>query len=163
MMNPDRTSDAELIRLHGISDPNALGVLLRRHQDRMWTVAIRILGEHDEAAAALQDAFATAVRCAPRNCADADVIIWLHKTVVDACLGRITRRQARERRSDILEALQHIAPDQRIALVLVDMQGYSPEQAATILGCTSTTVRHRCARGRARLLPLLRGRSSERR
>ncbi|MEV5967033.1 sigma factor-like helix-turn-helix DNA-binding protein [Kribbella sp. NPDC051952] len=154
-MNLHRSSDAELIRLHGISDPNALGVLLRRHQDRMWTVAIRILGEHDEAAAALQDAFASIVRRTPRSCADADVIIWLHKTVVDACLARITRRQARERRSDILEALQHLAPEQRIALVLVDMQGYSPEQAATILGCTPITVRHRCARGRARLLPLL--------
>ena len=45
--------------------------------------------------------------------------------------------------------------DQRAALVLVDMEGYSVEEAAQILGCASGTVKSRCARGRARLLPLL--------
>ena len=46
-------------------------------------------------------------------------------------------------------------PDQRTALVLVDMEGYSVEEAAQILGCAPGTVKSRCARGRARLLPLL--------
>jgi RNA polymerase sigma-70 factor (ECF subfamily) len=45
--------------------------------------------------------------------------------------------------------------DQRAALVLVDMEGYSVEEAAQILGCASGTVKSRSARGRARLLPLL--------
>jgi RNA polymerase sigma-70 factor (ECF subfamily) len=40
--------------------------------------------------------------------------------------------------------------------VLVDMEGYSIEEAAAILGCAPGTVKSRCARGRARLLPLLR-------
>lgn len=44
--------------------------------------------------------------------------------------------------------------DQRAALVLVDMEGYSVEEAAEILGCPGT-IKSRCARGRARLLPLL--------
>ena len=46
-------------------------------------------------------------------------------------------------------------PDQRAALVLVDMEGYSVEEAAAILGCAVGTVKSRCARGRARLAPLL--------
>ena len=46
-------------------------------------------------------------------------------------------------------------PDQRAALVLVDMEGYSVEEAAAILGCAVGTVKSRCARGRARLVPLL--------
>ena len=45
--------------------------------------------------------------------------------------------------------------DQRAALVLVDMEGYSLEEAAEILGCAPGTIKSRCARGRARLLPLL--------
>ena len=45
--------------------------------------------------------------------------------------------------------------DQRAALVLVDMEGYSVEEAAQILGCASGPVKSRCARGRGRLLPLL--------
>jgi DNA-directed RNA polymerase specialized sigma24 family protein len=36
------------------------------------------------------------------------------------------------------------------------MEGYSIEEAAAILGCAPGTVKSRCARGRARLLPLLR-------
>jgi RNA polymerase sigma-70 factor (ECF subfamily) len=62
-----------------------------------------------------------------------------------------------ERRTRVLAALSLLPPAQRAALVLVDMQGFSVEEAATILECAPGTVKSRCARGRARLLPLLRG------
>jgi RNA polymerase sigma-70 factor (ECF subfamily) len=35
------------------------------------------------------------------------------------------------------------------------MEAYSVEEAAVILGCAPGTIKSRCARGRARLLPLL--------
>ncbi|HEX6248764.1 MAG TPA: RNA polymerase sigma factor SigM [Nocardioidaceae bacterium] len=60
-----------------------------------------------------------------------------------------------EQRATVLRALQTLGPDQRAALVLVDMQGYSVAEAAAILDCAPGTVKSRCARGRARLLPLL--------
>ena len=44
---------------------------------------------------------------------------------------------------------------QRMALVLVDMMGYPVADAAEILGVSVGTVKSRCARGRARLLPYL--------
>ncbi len=53
------------------------------------------------------------------------------------------------------DALGQISPDQRAALVLVDMEGYSVEEAARMLGCATGTVKSRCSRGRARLAPLL--------
>jgi len=56
---------------------------------------------------------------------------------------------------DVVAALATLNPDQRAALVLVDMEGYSVEEAARMLGCAPGTVKSRCARGRARLLPLL--------
>ena len=62
-----------------------------------------------------------------------------------------------ERRSAVLTALETLPADQRAALVLVDMEGYSIEETATILGCAPGTVKSRCSRGRARLLPLLAG------
>jgi RNA polymerase sigma-70 factor, ECF subfamily len=62
-----------------------------------------------------------------------------------------------ERRAAVLEALGSLTPDQRAALVLVDMQGCSTEEAAAILGCATGTVKSRCSRGRARLAPLLAG------
>ena len=52
-------------------------------------------------------------------------------------------------------ALAHAARDQRAALVLVDMEGHSVDEAAAILGVPPGTVKSRCSRGRARLLPLL--------
>jgi RNA polymerase sigma-70 factor, ECF subfamily len=60
-----------------------------------------------------------------------------------------------ERRDAVLGALDLLPPDQRAALVLVDMEGYSVEEAARILECPVGTVKSRCSRGRARLLPLL--------
>ena len=61
----------------------------------------------------------------------------------------------RERRDVVLAALDTLPPDQRAALVLVDMEGYSVEETAAILDCAPGTVKSRCSRGRARLLPLL--------
>jgi len=59
----------------------------------------------------------------------------------------------KEQRSVVAEALSTLNADQRATLVLVDTEGYSVEEA--ILCCASGTVKNRCARGRARLLPLL--------
>jgi RNA polymerase sigma-70 factor, ECF subfamily len=61
----------------------------------------------------------------------------------------------RDRRDAVLRALATLPFDQRAALVLVDMEGYSVEETAVILGCRPGTVKSRCARGRARLVPLL--------
>jgi len=52
-------------------------------------------------------------------------------------------------------ALRLIPPEQRAALVLVDMLGYPVADAAAVLEISPGTVKSRCARGRARLLPHL--------
>ena len=60
-----------------------------------------------------------------------------------------------ERRTAVLAALGTLPADQRAALVLVDMEGYSIEETAAILECAEGTIKSRCSRGRAKLLPLL--------
>jgi RNA polymerase sigma factor (sigma-70 family) len=179
----DGLEDHELIRLHVAGDPHAFGLIVKRHRDRMWAVAIRTTGDQEEAADALQDAFISAFRRADSFRGDSKVTTWLHRIVVNACLDRIRRRQVRaaeplpdeqdraaqlagperedpaevrERQVDVLNALKQLNEDQRSALVLVDMEGYSVEEAAAILNCAPGTVKSRCARGRAKLLPLLR-------
>ena len=62
---------------------------------------------------------------------------------------------ASERRRAVLRALATLPGEQRAALVLVDMEGYGVAEAAEILDCAVGTVKSRCARGRARLAPLL--------
>jgi RNA polymerase sigma-70 factor (ECF subfamily) len=62
---------------------------------------------------------------------------------------------ARETALDVTAALALLPVEQRAALVLVDMYGWSVQDAAEALECAPGTVKSRCARGRARLLPLL--------
>jgi RNA polymerase sigma-70 factor (ECF subfamily) len=136
------------------------------------------LGDREEAADALQDALLSAFR-AGRGAAfrgDAAPTTWLHRIVVNACLDRVRRRAARPADPlpehdvpargdavasritgiDVEAALRTLPVEQRSALVLVDMYGWSVEDAAQVLECPTGTVKSRCARGRARLLPLLR-------
>jgi RNA polymerase sigma-70 factor, ECF subfamily len=175
-------SDAELLRAHVDGDPAAFGALVRRHRDRLWAVALRTIGDREEAADAVQDALLSAHRSAARFRGDSAVTTWLHRIVVNACLDRIRRRQAHptvplpdgshgddgpggvepaapasdhDTALDVRAALAALPPDQRAALVLVDVQGYAVAEAAQILGVAEGTVKSRCARGRARMAAAL--------
>ncbi|MGC9667018.1 RNA polymerase sigma factor SigM [Planosporangium sp. 12N6] len=169
----DPRDDAELLRAHTGGDRQAFAELIRRHRDRLWAVALRTVGDREEAADALQDALLSAYRAADRFRGDAAVTTWLHRIVVNSCLDRLRRRQARptvplpevdrtvapttDRETALVvhDALAQLSPDQRAALVLVDLQGYPVADAARVLGVAEGTVKSRCARGRARLAVLL--------
>ena len=167
-------SDAELLAAHVAGQPRAFDELLRRHQDRLWAVAMGTLRDPDEAADALQDALISALRGAGSFRGDSAVTTWLHRIVVNACLDRIRRRRVRRtvplpdegaaepaeprdrlaERDAVLvvrEALQWLGADQRAAITLVDLYGYSVVEAAQILGVADGTVKSRCARGRLAL------------
>ena len=64
--------------------------------------------------------------------------------------------EARETAMEIQVALAELPPDQRAAIVLVDLEGWSVDDAARILECPSGTVKSRCFRGRAKLAERLR-------
>jgi RNA polymerase sigma-70 factor (ECF subfamily) len=169
----DTRDDAALLRAHAAGDPDAFGEIVRRHRDRLWAVALRTVGDREEAADALQDALLSAYTAADRFRGDSAVTTWLHRIVVNACLDRLRRRQSRPTvplpetdvtpapASDrdtalvVREALATLPAEQRAALVLVDIQGYAVAEAAEILGVAEGTIKSRCARGRARLAGLL--------
>jgi RNA polymerase sigma-70 factor (ECF subfamily) len=65
------------------------------------------------------------------------------------------RADSVDTRLDVDAALRLLPAPQRAALVLVDMLGYPVAEVAAILGLSEGTVKSRCARGRARLLPYL--------
>jgi RNA polymerase sigma-70 factor (ECF subfamily) len=56
-----------------------------------------------------------------------------------------------EMRADVRQLLLGLTPRQRAALVLVDLLGYPSEQAGSILGVRSSTVRALAAQGRRAL------------
>jgi RNA polymerase sigma-70 factor (ECF subfamily) len=171
----ERLDDAELLRAHIEGDPDAFGEIVRRHRDRLWAVALRTLGDREEAADAVQDALVSAYRAASRFRGDSAITTWLHRIVVNACLDRLRRRQVRptvalpevetvalaahspdaDTALTVRAALAQLPAEQRVPLVLLDMQGYSVAEIAQILGVAEGTVKSRCARGRARLAILL--------
>jgi RNA polymerase sigma-70 factor, ECF subfamily len=93
-------TDHELLRAHVEGDPDAFAILFRRHRDRLWAVAMRTMGNPDDAADGLQDGMIAAYRRAGSFRGDAAVTTWLHRVVVNACLDRL--RAMKVRRADPL-------------------------------------------------------------
>lgn len=164
--------DRALLVAHLAGDPDAFGALVMVHRDRLWAVALRTLGDREEAADALQDALLSAYRGAASFRGEARVTTWLHRIVVNACLDRVRRRAARptvampehhdpadtrdalgdrETALEVEAALAALPHDQRVAIMLVDVHGMPVEDVAAVLGIPSGTVKSRCSRGRARL------------
>jgi RNA polymerase sigma-70 factor, ECF subfamily len=169
-------SDAELVSAHVGGDPDAFALLVRRHRNRLWAVALRTLGDPEDAADALQEALISAFRNAASFRGEAAVTTWMHRIVVNACLDRIRRRKVRpavpledrdvpqprddhavtELQLDVRAALARLPDSQRLALVLVDMEDLPVAEAAALLGVPQGTVKSRCARGRMAMAQLLR-------
>ena len=175
--------DVALLAAHVAGDDTAFGELFARHRDRLWAVALRTTGNREDAADALQEAMIAAFRRADNFRGDAAVSTWLHRIVVNASLDRIRRRTVRaavaleddgmrdrpasptdepetralagDLRRRVQAALALLPPEQRAALVLVDMEGYPVQEAAAVLEVPAGTVKSRCARGRRRLAELL--------
>lgn len=177
----DQRVDAELLAAHVAGDPQAFSTLVGRHRDRLWSVALRTTSDPEEAADALQDALISAFRRADQFRGDAAVTTWLHRIVVNASLDRLRRKNVRattplpdgdydaisapqmrladprdhlserEVQLAVTEALAELPEDQRVAVVLVDIEGWSVEETAAYLDCPTGTVKSRCFRGRAKL------------
>jgi len=174
--------DRELLARHVAGDPEAFGELFTRHRDRLWAVALRTVGNPEDAADALQDAAMSAFRSADRFRGDSLVGTWLYRIVVNACLDRLRRKAAhptvpipdehsqfwwqasraandpvdqRELRIVLEQALALLPVEQRLAVLAVDVEGLSVDEAAQALGIPGGTVKSRCARGRGRLAMLL--------
>lgn len=92
--------DRALLAAHVAGDRAAFGLLFARHRDRLWAVALRTMGNPDDAADGLQDGMVAAYRRAGSYRGEAQVTTWLHRVVVNACLDRL--RAAKVRRADAL-------------------------------------------------------------
>lgn len=174
----DPRTDAALLAAHVAGDRDAFTVLVTRHYDHLWQVARRTSYSPEDAADALQEALLSAHRRASTFREHAAVRSWLHSIVVNACLDRIRRNRARptvplfeddsddvrascdpihdaETALDIGAALRSLPPEQRAAVVAVDIEGLSVREAALALGIPEGTVKSRCSRARRRLAHVL--------
>lgn len=163
-------SDEDLVRSFVRSgDRDALEVLLRRHQQRVFGLACRVLGNRPDAADAAQEVFLTVFRKARLFRHESSFTTWLHRLTVNACHD-LLRKRARipspaERaetplgdpaggtvdRLVVEEALRALPEDQRVSVVMRDLYGLSYLDIAEAMGVPVGTVKSRIARGRLAL------------
>lgn len=164
-------------------DLDAFNNLVLAFQGQAYNLALRMLGDSASAEDAAQDAFISAYRNIG-GFRGGNFRAWLLRIVSNACLDQL-RASKRHRTEpldplvldppgheelpedyalrqelgeEIRKGLDTLPPDQRLAVILVDMQGLDYEEAAQVTQSTLGTVKSRLARGRARLRDHLRAR-----
>jgi len=85
--------DQELVSLCKKGDVDAFEVLVRRHQKRMFNIAYRMLGDYEEAANIVQDAFLSAYRGIKGFKGKAQFSTWLYSILINHSKNRLKQLQ----------------------------------------------------------------------
>jgi RNA polymerase sigma-70 factor (ECF subfamily) len=92
MTRDDMTkSDQELIREIQSGTTSSFRVLVERHKDRAFTLALRMVRQRTDAEEALQDAFLRAFQALDDFRGEAKFSTWFYKIVYNVCLTRLGR------------------------------------------------------------------------
>ena len=166
--------DIALIDRYLSGDIDAFNELMDAHEDRAFAICLRILRNREAALDATQDTFLTVFRKADRYKATAAFSTWLYRVTVNTCYDHL-RKQKRKRadrlpethdiadptsqdefeavdvRPQIETALDALSPEFRAAVVLVDLEGMSIEQASDTLEVPTGTIKSRLFRARKQL------------
>lgn len=170
--------DAELLVRVVAGDHDAYNQIMRTHEDRVFSVCLRIMGNRELALDATQEVFLTAFRKAAQFKGDSALGTWIYRIAVNTCYDQL-RKQKRRRsepwpqhldpsdhsaqdavdaaavRPEIQRALAAIPPDFRAAIVLSDIEGMALADVAVVLGVPVGTVKSRVFRGRRLLAAVL--------
>ena len=177
-MDLEETSDADLLRAAAAGRGEAFGVLMRRHEDRLFALALRMLGDRADALDATQDAFVSAFRRAGSYRGDAAVGTWLFRIGINACKDHARKKKRWVAQADVEEtidrkptfdlmdervttrigiqdALAQLPDEYREPVVMHDLGGLPYDEISSITGTAIGTVKSRISRGRRRLAELL--------
>jgi RNA polymerase sigma-70 factor, ECF subfamily len=89
-------TDNDIIESIRAGEVRRFGELVDRHKDRALTLAVRIVGNRQEAEELVQDAFVRAYRGLPDFRGDAKFSTWFYRIVSNACMTRALRRSERD-------------------------------------------------------------------
>jgi RNA polymerase sigma-70 factor, ECF subfamily len=119
-----RDADTYLIERARGGDAEALTDLYRRHERRVYNLALRTLGNPWDAADVAQEAFIKAFRNLDSFKGDALFTTWLHRIVVNAAYDHLRRRRPEPMDGDILEEIS--GPSGTGAVVGSGREGIDP-------------------------------------
>ena len=159
----------------------AFETLLRRHQHRIYRIALRLTGNAADAEDVVQDVAVQLWRMLVTFSGSSTFTTWLYRIVVNRSLqlrraqrvvGRLTEPlldvdhpteagpEARvldlARVDAAAEALRALPAEQRTALVLCQIEGLTYREAAAVAGVTEAALRSRLERGRRSVVAAMR-------
>ncbi len=163
----DAKQELELIRAFQGGERWAFDELMTLHEKRAYRIALGMLGDHDRAADVTQEAFLRAFRSLGDFEFRARFGTWLHRIVVNLCIGQIRRerlqktlsleavserlkttlgRPARDlARKDLAQCIESavgsLPPRQRAVFVLRHDEGLSLKEIAGIVGRSEGAIR----------------------
>lgn len=159
-------------------DVEAFRVLVERYRDRYARYAVHMLGNHEDAEEALQDAFTRAYRSLSR-CEDPERFgAWLFRILVNRCRTIGARRGRRSKtfvvdegalldaaidhpadsaawREEIERALRQLRPEQREAFLLKYVEEMGYDEMSQLTGVGVSALKMRVMRACERLRELL--------
>jgi RNA polymerase sigma-70 factor (ECF subfamily) len=159
-------------------DVEAFSRLVDRHYDRCARIALRIVGNREDAEEAVQDAFLRAFRALGSYEDRERFSAWLTRILVNQCRTMLARTQKREAVMsdvdvhdaelftdhepaaavvwpDLDRALAQLSPEQREAVVLRYSDDLTYDEMARITGVGESALKMRVQRAFARLRVLL--------
>jgi RNA polymerase sigma-70 factor (ECF subfamily) len=169
---PEEPDDRALLDRFVAGDEEAFTLLMRRHEDRIFAVALRITGNRDDALEATQETFVSLFRRAGSYKGEAEPGTWLYRIGMNAARDVLRRRarlpagdeglaraegraasgqavdEAAGLRVDLARALESLPIEYRDAVVMHDLGGIPYEEIARLGGVALGTVKSRISRGR---------------
>ena len=179
---PDVDPDGETVARIRRGEHQLFEVLMRRHNRRLFRVALAILGDADDAEDVMQETYVRAFGALAQFAGQARFATWLVRIAVHEALARKRRRMlptdATEQVLDdalgpleavstaevqalIEAAVQRLPAAFRVVFVLRNVEQLSVQDTAAALGIDEATVKTRAFRARALLRGLLAGTAAE--
>ena len=161
----------------GEGDLKAFEELVGRHQAWAWGVAYHFLGHRQESEDVVQDAFLRLLDASGRYRPTSTLKTYLYQIIARLCLDRAKKKQPRyldvvpdvpastldapremertQQADAVRAALDALASQQRMAVVLRYYENLNYQEIASALGTTTKAVERLLARGRDRLQAIL--------
>jgi len=171
-----KQSDSDIIEGILRGEEHGYAILLQRYRTRVYSLALRILRQPEEAEEAAQDAFIRAFRSLDRFEGRSRFSTWLYRITYNSAISHAARLRRQppteeleeeEHRSDALpsdlrieqlelrdlvtDAIKVMRPEYAVVLTLFYLQEQGYEEIAEITGMPLGTVKNRLHRARAQL------------
>ncbi|MEX2581936.1 MAG: sigma-70 family RNA polymerase sigma factor [Gemmatimonadota bacterium] len=162
--SPGGVTDVQLAIRIQQGDALAFDALVGRHMQRAFGVALRLLGQREDAEDLVQEAFLAALQKIDSFDTSREFSPWFYRILVNRCLNARKSRSRRttvdlpaeaastiasplleaersELRYHLKRAMQELPDRQRTIVTMFDLEGFSSPEIAEVLGISDGTVR----------------------